>query len=88
MHWLLLVSGKATHTEPRAVPRMVCGLKNLQHASLNSETLSAIGRSDPAAPTLLQAYHNVLHFKVMKHKYHISKPKAGLNFFFFFNKLK
>ena len=55
MCWLLLASVKATHTEPSAVPRIVCGLKNLQHASLNSENLSAIGRSDPAASTRVQA---------------------------------
>jgi hypothetical protein len=38
-----------TYEDPRAVPRMVWGLRNLQHASLKSEILFGIG-SDPAAP--------------------------------------
>ena len=39
-----------TYMDPRVVPRMVCGLRNLQHASLKSENLFNTG-SDPAAPT-------------------------------------
>lgn len=34
--------------EPKAVPRMVWGLKNLQHESLNSENFSD-NELDPAA---------------------------------------
>lgn len=36
------------YVDPRAVPRMVWGLRNLQQASLKSETLASTG-SDPAA---------------------------------------
>ena len=39
-----------TYVDPNAVPRIVWGLKNLQHASLNTENLFS-GGSDPAAPT-------------------------------------
>ena len=55
----LLASYKVTHNEPSAVPRIVCGLKNLQQASFRSKSLSANGRSDPEAPTPVQAcQHN------------------------------
>lgn len=42
------------HTDPNVVPRMVWGLRNLQKASLNWETLFNSG-SLPAASTLEQA---------------------------------
>lgn len=51
----LIASYKVTHNEPSAVPRIVCGLKNLQPASFKSKSLSASGRSDPAAPTPVHA---------------------------------
>ena len=41
--------------DPSAVPRIVWGLKNLQHASLNTENLFS-GGSDPTAPTWVQAW--------------------------------
>lgn len=37
------------YIDPNAVPRIVWGLRNLQNASLNSETLLDTG-SDPAEP--------------------------------------
>ena len=43
-----------TYKEPKAVPRIVCGLRNLQIASLNSETLST-AESEPADPACAQA---------------------------------
>lgn len=44
-----------TYVDPKAVPRMVWGLKNLQKESLNSEILSDNGL-DAAASTLEQAW--------------------------------
>jgi len=57
----LLASYKVTHNEPSAVPRIVCGLKNLQQASFKSKILSTNGRSDPAAPTPVQACQHSFH---------------------------
>lgn len=50
----------ATYTDPKAVPRIVWGLKNLQQASLNAEILVTRG-SDPAAPTWVQAWQHPLY---------------------------
>ena len=50
----------ATYTDPKAVPRIVWGLKNLQQASLNAEILFTRG-SGPAAPTWVQAWQHPLY---------------------------
>lgn len=56
--WVTSLKNLNTYVDPRTVPRMVWGLKNLQNASLNSENLLDNGLG-PAAPTWEQAWYSI-----------------------------
>lgn len=56
-----------TYVDPRAVPRIVWGLRNLQNAFLNSETFFRT-ESDPAAPLCEEAWQHPLSHKCQKSK--------------------
>ena len=70
--WRLIV---ITYVDPRVVPRMVWGLRNLQHASLKSKTLFSTG-SDPADPTWVQAWQHPLHINATHSVFSLSNSNV------------